>query len=190
MKTVEKECSIEFEEKKSRFIGYIKPIQSKNEAEEFISYIKGKHVDAVHNCSAYKVIEDGQEYYKVDDDGEPSGTAGKPMGEIFNVLGVDNLVVVATRYFGGIKLGAGGLIRAYAKTAKLAVGEAGIVDYIEKKNFVIDFPYGIVTEVDKMLTLDGVKVFSREYGERVTYRLEAPEQLKNELSELKDVIVI
>ena len=190
MKTVSKECFIEFEEKKSRFIGYIKPVQTKSEAEDFIRYIKGKHADAVHNCSAYKVVEGGQEYYKVDDDGEPSGTAGKPMGEIFTLLGVENLVVVATRYFGGIKLGAGGLIRAYAKTSKLAIQEAGIENYVEKKNFVIDFPYAVVSEVDKILTRDGVNVLSKEYGESVTYRLEAPEEIRDDLGELRDVIII
>ena len=100
------------------------------------------------------------------------------MGEIFTLLGVDNLVVVATRYFGGIKLGAGGLIRAYAKTAKLAVQEAGIINYIEKKNFVIDFPYTIVSEVDKILMRDDVNILSKEYGESITYRFEAPEEIK------------
>ena len=111
MKTIKSETIIEFEEKKSKFIGYAKPISTKKQAEEFIQKIKNKHPDATHNCSAYKVIDNGQEYFKTDDDGEPSGTAGKPMGDIINYMEVSNLVVIATRYFGGIKLGAGGLVR-------------------------------------------------------------------------------
>jgi uncharacterized YigZ family protein len=116
MKSVEKECVIEFEERKSKFIGYVKPVGSKQEAEDFIASIREKHKDATHNCTAYKVIDNGQEYFKTDDDGEPSGTAGKPMGDIITYMEVTNLAVVATRYFGGIKLGAGGLVRNYAKT--------------------------------------------------------------------------
>lgn len=132
MRTVGKECVIEFEEKKSKFIGYIKPVSTKEEAERFIEGIKAIHKDATHNCSAYKVTDNGQEYFKVDDDGEPKGTAGKPMGDIITYMEVENLAVVATRYFGGIKLGAGGLVRAYAKTAKLAIQEAGIIDYVKR----------------------------------------------------------
>ena len=104
MKTIKNETNIEFEEKKSRFIGYVKPVQTKEEAEDFINYIKNKHKDATHNCSAYKITNNGLEFFKVDDDGEPSGTAGKPIGEIITYMGVTNLVVVVTRYFGGIKL--------------------------------------------------------------------------------------
>ena len=97
---------------------------SKEEAEEYINYIKSLHPNATHNCSAYKINNKGLEFFKVDDDGEPSGTAGKPMGDIINYMEVTNLVVIATRYFGGIKLGAGGLVRNYAKTAKLGITEA------------------------------------------------------------------
>lgn len=188
MKTVEKECVIEFEIKKSRFIGYIKPIFTKDEAEDFIKKIKLKHPDARHNCSAYKVLENGQEYYKVDDDGEPSGTAGKPMGEILNILGLDNLVVVATRYFGGIKLGAGGLIRNYAKTAKLAVEEAGIVEWNPKINIVIEFSYDRSVQIDKLL--EGEEEFSKEYGEQILYRGRVSEEVLLKLKEIRGIILI
>ena len=132
LKTIKKECKIEFEEKKSKFIGYVKPVFSKEEAEDYIKYIKNLHSDATHNCSAYKINNNGLEFFKVDDDGEPSGTAGKPMGDIINYMEVTNLVVIATRYFGGIKLGAGGLVRNYVKTAKLVITEAEIIDFIDK----------------------------------------------------------
>ena len=104
---------------------------SKEEAEEYINYIKSLHPNATHNCSAYKINNKGLEFFKVDDDGEPSGTAGKPMGDIINYMEVTNLVVIATRYFGGIKLGAGGLVRNYAKTAKLGITEAEIIDFVQ-----------------------------------------------------------
>ena len=130
MKTVEKETVIEFEEKKSKFIGYIKPVSSVNEAEKFIKSVRKKHPEATHNVPLYRVMENGQEYFKYNDDGEPTNTAGKPMAEILNILDIYNVAIVATRYFGGIKLGAGGLIRNYAKTAKLAINEAEITEYV------------------------------------------------------------
>lgn len=151
MKTIKNETNIEFEEKKSRFIGYVKPVQTKEEAEDFINYIKNKHKDATHNCSAYKITNNGLEFFKVDDDGEPSGTAGKPIGEIITYMGVTNLVVVVTRYFGGIKLGAGGLVRNYAKGAKLSISESRIVDFVEKINLMLELPYEKLSEFEKVL---------------------------------------
>ncbi len=189
MNTVARECVIEFEEKKSKFIGYVKPVSTKEEAEEFISTIKMMHPSATHNCSAYKVFDDGQEYFKVDDDGEPGGTAGKPMGEILNLLEVDNLVVVATRYFGGVKLGAGGLVRNYAKTAKLAVQEAGIVEYIERKKYVLDFAYDRVNEVDSLISSEGGEVLEKEYLDRVTYRVSVEKGTAEKLKEIRDIVI-
>ncbi|MEG1583029.1 MAG: YigZ family protein, partial [Cetobacterium sp.] len=146
MKSIKKQVRIEFEERKSKFIGYAKPISTKLEAEEFIGMIREMHPDATHNCTVYRVIDNGQEYFKADDDGEPSGTAGKPMGEILTYMDVNNVVVVATRYFGGIKLGAGGLVRNYAKTAKLAILEGEIVEFIERKEYLLDFSYEKISE--------------------------------------------
>lgn len=103
----------------------------------------------LHNCSAYKLIENGQEYFKLNDDGEPSGTAGKPMGDVINFMDVCNLVVVATRYFECIKLGAGGSIRAYAKTTKEAINAAGIIDYVRKKELLIDLPHDKYQNLEK-----------------------------------------
>lgn len=190
MKTVKKQCQIEFEEKKSKFIGYIKPIQNKEEAEKFIKEIKQKHPDATHNCSAYKVISEGQEYFKSDDDGEPSGTAGKPIGEIINLMDVCNLVIVVTRYFGGIKLGAGGLVRNYAKTAKLAIMESDTEEYVKTKEFLLDFDYDKVQEVDQILKLDNIEVVEKNYGERVTYRVNIPDEIEKKLETLFGVLLI
>lgn len=190
MRTVGKECVIEFEEKKSKFIGYIKPVSTKEEAERFIESIKTIHKDATHNCSAYKVTDNGQEYFKVDDDGEPKGTAGKPMGDIITYMEVENLAVVATRYFGGIKLGAGGLVRAYAKTAKLAIQEAGIIDYVKKMSFLIDFNYDKVAEVEQVIYKNGDEILEKGYNDRVTYKAVLSDESIRELSEKKDITLI
>jgi len=189
MNTVARECVIEFEEKKSKFIGYIKPISSKIDAEIFIEMIKMKHPTASHNCSAYKVIDGGQEYYKVDDDGEPGGTAGKPMGEILNILDVNNLVVVATRYFGGVKLGAGGLVRNYAKTAKLAVQEAGIVEYMETKKYVLDFSYDRVDEIESVVLGEGGEILEKEYLDRVTYRVSLEKETADKIKSMRGIVI-
>lgn len=190
MKTVLKETQIEFEEKKSKFIGYIKPIQKVKEAEDFIQYIKKLHPNATHNCSAYRLIESGQEYYKADDDGEPSGTAGKPIGEILVTLDVYNAVVVVTRYFGGIKLGAGGLIRNYAKTAKLAVNEAEIVEYIERNQYLVDFSYGKSSDIDKIIFEEKIEILDKNFDERVSYKMLLSKNQKERFEEINDIIII
>ncbi len=124
-KTIEKEACDEFIEKKSRFIGYIKPVTTKEEAVEYINQIKSKHWDATHNVYAY-VLRDGQTR-RYSDDGEPQGTAGIPVLDVLIKENVVDCVVVATRYFGGILLGGGGLVRAYSHTAKIAVDAGGVI---------------------------------------------------------------
>ena len=112
----------EFIEKKSRFIGRIWPVETEEEALARIQEMKKKHYDATHNCWAY-IIRDGA--VRFSDDGEPGGTAGMPMLQVLQREGLFNVVCVVTRYFGGILLGAGGLVRAYTKGAKIAVDAAG-----------------------------------------------------------------
>ncbi|MGL4688221.1 MAG: IMPACT family protein [Fusobacteriaceae bacterium] len=190
MKTIKKETCIEFEEKKSKFIGYIKPIKTKKEAEIYIKEIKEKHKDASHNCSVYKVFEKGQEYFKADDDGEPSGTAGKPMGDILVYMEVENLVVVATRYFGGIKLGAGGLVRNYAKTAKLAVQEAGVEEYLEINKYILDFSYDKNSDVDNYLKINNIDILEKNYSERVTYLVELSKEQCLNIKLMPNILVV
>ena len=177
MKTVLKETIIEFEEKKSKFIGYIKPVSSLNEAEKFIKSVRELHPDATHNVPLYRVMENGQEYFKYNDDGEPTNTAGKPMAEILNILDIYNVAIVATRYFGGIKLGAGGLIRNYAKTAKLAVNEAEIIEYTEKSVFILDYDYENTSEIEMFLNANeqkyGIEIQEKNYSDRVTLKIKA-----------------
>ena len=194
MKTVEKETVIEFEEKKSKFIGYIKPVSTVEEAEKFIDSIKEMHPNATHNVPLYRVVENGQEYFKYNDDGEPANTAGKPMAEIFNILDVYNVAIVATRYFGGIKLGAGGLIRNYAKTAKIAVNEAGITDYKEKSLFIIDYDYEYTGEMESFLNAHKkeyeIEITEKNYANRVTMKIKADSEIEEKLNEMNKLIVI
>ena len=194
MKTVEKETVIEFEEKKSKFIGYIKPVSTVEEAEKFIASIREMHPNATHNVPLYRVVEEGQEYFKYNDDGEPTNTAGKPMAEILNILDVYNVAIVATRYFGGIKLGAGGLIRNYAKTAKIAVNEAGIVEYKEKYLFIIDYDYEYTGEVESFLNMYKkefeIEIVEKNYSSRVTMKIKADSELAEKLKEMNKLIVI
>ena len=112
----------EFVEKKSRFIGRVWPVETEQEALDRIAEMKKKHYDATHNCWAY-IIRDGA--VRFSDDGEPGGTAGMPMIQVLQREQLNNIVCVVTRYFGGILLGAGGLVRAYTKGAKIAVDAAG-----------------------------------------------------------------
>ena len=194
MKTVEKETVIEFEEKKSKFIGYIKPVSTVEEAEKFIDSIKEMHPNATHNVPLYRVVENGQEYFKYNDDGEPANTAGKPMAEILNILDVYNVAIVATRYFGGIKLGAGGLIRNYAKTAKIAVNEAGITDYKGKSLFIIDYDYEYTGEMESFLNAHKkeyeIEITEKNYANRVTMKIKADSEIEEKLNEMNRLIVI
>ena len=194
MKTVEKETVIEFEEKKSKFIGYIKPVSTVEEAEKFIASIREMHPNATHNVPLYRVVEEGQEYFKYNDDGEPTNTAGKPMAEILNILDVYNVAIVATRYFGGIKLGAGGLIRNYAKTAKIEVNEAGIVEYKEKSLFIIDYDYEYTGEVESFLNMYKkefeIEIVEKNYSSRVTMKIKADSEIEEKLNEMNKLIVI
>ncbi len=194
MKTVLKETIIEFEEKKSKFIGYIKPVSSVNEAEKFIKSVRELHPDATHNVPLYRVMENGQEYFKYNDDGEPTNTAGKPMAEILNILDIYNVAIVATRYFGGIKLGAGGLIRNYAKTAKLAVNEAEIIEYTEKSVFILDYDYENTSEVEMFLNANeqkyGIEIQEKNYSDRVTLKIKANSSIEEKLNGINKIIVI
>lgn len=124
-KTIRKAAVAEFVEKRSRFISYISPVTSVEEANEFINKIKSQHWDATHNVPAY-ILREGS-ICKFSDDGEPQGTAGMPTLSVLQKEGLTDCAVVVTRYFGGILLGGGGLVRAYSHGAKLAVEAGGIV---------------------------------------------------------------
>ncbi|PEL06993.1 YigZ family protein [Bacillus sp. AFS017336] len=139
--------SHEIEIEKSKFICYIKEAKTEGDAQQFISEIKKKHFDASHNCSAY-LIGENDEIQKANDDGEPSGTAGVPMLEVLKKRGLKDTVVVVTRYFGGKKLGAGGLIRAYGQAVSEGLNAVGIVERSLVKVMNIKINYKLLGKVE------------------------------------------
>ena len=144
--SVYRTSSAEIEEKKSRFIATVQAVTDKEEAEAFIAACKKKYPDARHNCSAYILGEDGQIEHS-SDDGEPAGTAGKPMLEVLRGEKLTNVVVVVTRYFGGILLGTGGLVRAYTQAVKAGLEAGTIIQRI--KGFRLGFSVSY-TDVGKI----------------------------------------
>jgi len=143
--TLEEEGIAEFTERRSRFIGHGRPVKTEKEALDFIEEIRTKHWKATHNVYAYVLREGGLRRYS--DDGEPQGTAGIPTLEVLTKSGLTDAVVVVTRYFGGIMLGAGGLVRAYSQGAKIAVDAGGIVEMglCQEGKLTCDYPrYGRV----------------------------------------------
>lgn len=148
--TVKKEAFDQLTIQKSRFIGYVKRVETKEEAQVFIQKIKKKHHDATHNCSAYMVGEHNQ-HQKANDDGEPSGTAGVPILEVLKKQDLKDTVVVVTRYFGGIKLGAGGLIRAYSNTTSQALKTAGVVHRQLMVGFSVVVDYSLLGKMENAL---------------------------------------
>lgn len=139
-KTIKEDGMIQEEIKKSRFICHVKRVYSEEEARAFIAAIKKEHYKATHNCSAF-IIGEKNDIKRTSDDGEPSGTAGVPMLGVLEKHNLTNLCVVVTRYFGGIKLGAGGLIRAYAGSVALAIKEIGLVEIKEQAGLRLKLSY-------------------------------------------------
>lgn len=139
-RTIKEDGQAQEEIKKSRFICHVKRIYSEEEARDFITAIKKEHYKATHNCSAF-IVGERSEIKRTSDDGEPSGTAGVPMLGVLENHNLTNVCVVVTRYFGGIKLGAGGLIRVYAGSVALAVKEIGIIEIKEQAGIAIQMSY-------------------------------------------------
>ena len=148
--TFKENCTVQEEIKKSKFICHVKRVSSEEEARDFINAIKKEHYKATHNCSAF-IIGEQSDIKRTSDDGEPSGTAGVPMLGVLENHRITNSCVVVTRYFGGIKLGAGGLIRAYAGSVAQAVREIGLVEIKEQVVLGITLTYSQYQEFANFL---------------------------------------
>ena len=168
-----------FVEKRSEFLGHIRPVETEEEARAFIAEMKKKYHDARHNCWCY-IIREGAERYS--DDGEPQGTAGIPMLEVFRREQITNFVCVVTRYFGGILLGAGGLLRAYTKSAKDALDAAGVSVVRRWVETEIPCSYAQSEKLKGELTALGGIVTDMEYGAAVTVKAVVPEEMTDELA--------
>ncbi|MBC8015950.1 MAG: YigZ family protein [Sporomusaceae bacterium] len=166
-RTVKGYGQTEIEINKSRFISYVDQAASEEAAVAFIEQIKKKHWNATHNCSAYIVGENDQ-HQKADDDGEPSGTAGKPILEIIKKCGLKDTVVVVTRYFGGIKLGAGGLIRAYGKSTSAGIKEVGIIERQGHTRIGVEIDYTLLGMLENQLRLQGYIIDDKQFTDKIT----------------------
>ena len=163
----------EYVEKRSRFLGHVHPVENEDEARAFVAEMKKKYYDARHNCWCY-LLRDGPERYS--DDGEPQGSAGIPMLEVFRREGVTNLVCVVTRYFGGVLLGTGGLFRAYTKSAKDALDAAG--RSVVRRWIAMDIPcsYSALERFRQELAAFDGAAEDLEYGAEVTIHALLPEE--------------
>ena len=185
-KTIKEDGMVQEEIKKSRFICHVKRVYSEEEARAFIAAIKKEHYKATHNCSTF-IIGGKSDIKRTSDDGEPSGTAGVPMLGVLEKHGLTNLCVVVTRYFGGIKLGAGGLIRAYAGSVALAIKEIGLVEIKEQAGLRLQLSYSQYQDFTNFLKAENLAEYDTEFTDTVSTLLFVDkgerELLKDKLTE-------
>lgn len=162
-----------FVEKRSEFLGHVRFADNEDDAKAFVAEMKKKYYDARHNCWCY-IIKDGAVRYS--DDGEPQGTAGLPMLEVFKREGIENVVCVVTRYFGGILLGTGGLLRAYTKSAADALTAAGMASVRRWSEYAVFCSYSLLERVKNAVTEYGGSVTDIEYSADVTVTALIPEE--------------
>lgn len=172
--TIKQEHIIENVISKSRFIAHIKPISSEAEAKAFIDEVKTQHNEATHNCSAY-TVGDQMNIQKANDDGEPSGTAGVPMLDILKKLEVHNVCVVVTRYFGGIKLGGGGLIRAYSGAVRDVIYDIGRVALRPAIPTIVTIAYDLTGKFEYELETTTFLLRDTQYTDKVSYQIDVVE---------------
>ncbi|MBC1667073.1 YigZ family protein [Listeria welshimeri] len=155
---------------KSRFICHIMRVTTESEAQTFIQTIKKEHRDATHNCSAY-IIGENDQFQKAHDDGEPSGTAGVPMLEVLKKKKLKNIAVVVTRYFGGTKLGAGGLVRAYGSAVSETIQTIGIVECTLATIIKCSFAYSLVGKIENALEQKNYQINDKEFTDKVVFHV-------------------
>ena len=187
LKTVFQTYSAEITEKKSRFIASISPAADESEAQDFIKLKKKEFYNAAHNCSAYIIGTDGHIKHS-SDDGEPSGTAGKPMLAVLESNGLYNVAAVVTRYFGGILLGTGGLVRAYSKALEECISRAELKEMFFGTQIKIEASYSDSGKLQYMFANENITVISSDYTDRVCFTVIIPSALEDafaaKLSEL------
>lgn len=188
-RTIYQEADATIEVKKSKFIGHAKPVNSEEEAQVFIKDIKKAYRDASHNVFAYTIGE-RDEIQKCSDDGEPSGSAGVPMLEVLKKEKLHNLVVVVTRYYGGVKLGVGGLIRAYTEAQKEAIREAKEVSRQVFCRLALQIPYELNDKIMYFIEKEGIILLDKAYLEQVNCTLlleeEKTEEVMKQISEISN----
>lgn len=183
--TILKDEIAEIVEKKSKFISNIIKVENLEEAEEAVKNIKKKYYDAKHNCVAYRVIDNGQVIEKSSDDGEPSGTAGGPMLNILQKNNLCNIVVVVTRYFGGILLGTGGLVRAYSDVTQKAIEKSVKVSKVQGVEIEVKLDYSNLDIFKYYCKNNEINITKTDYCEDIILKIEMEKIRKNIF--LKDV---
>lgn len=168
--TIKNNIEYKFTEKKSIFITHLIRISSEEEAKNFINKMKKKHYDAAHVCSAF-VVGDNNEIARANDDGEPSGTAGVPILDVLTKNNIHNVCAVVIRYFGGIKLGTGGLVRAYSKGVIDSLKENTLVERKEALELKIEIIYSLNGKIDYEIEKTNFLVANIEYSDKITYTL-------------------
>ena len=181
-RTIRQDGQAQEEIKKSRFICHAKRVYSEEEARDFIAAIKKDHYKATHNCSAF-IVGEKSEIKRTSDDGEPSGTAGVPMLGVMENHQVTNVCFVVTRYFGGIKLGAGGLIRAYAGSVALAIKEIGLIEIKEQAGLRLKMSYSQYQNFDNFLKAEDLIEFDTEFTDLVATTIYINKQEKEPLEQ-------
>ncbi|MDO4965504.1 MAG: YigZ family protein [Lachnospiraceae bacterium] len=169
-KTIHTNGTGEIEEKKSRFIAHVAKVTTEEEAVAFITQKKKEFFDARHNCSAF-VIGENQELTRCSDDGEPSGTAGRPMLEVLLNEGITNVCVVVTRYFGGTLLGTGGLVRAYQGAVKEGLNNSVIIEWINGNKISISCDYTDVGKLQYIFANKNCHIITSDYGADVSFTI-------------------
>lgn len=187
--SIQKPVQDEFIEKKSRFIGYLYPVQTVEEAQEIIAELNKEHYKATHVCTAY-ILEDDSSIQKGNDDGEPSGTAGLPMLEVLKQNNLTYILAAVVRYFGGVKLGAGGLIRAYSEGVSIALDKAQVIQNIDQAIIDLTVDYSQVDPFNYFMSQTDlpVTVMDTQYTDKVMFQLaihlDQVDELKEQLTNL------
>ena len=181
-RTISQDGQAQEEIKKSRFICHAKRVYSEEEARDFIAAIKKEHYKATHNCSAF-IVGEKNEIKRTSDDGEPSGTAGVPMLGVMENHQLTNVCFVVTRYFGGIKLGAGGLIRAYAGSVAFAIKEIGLIEIKEQAGLRLKMSYSQYQNFDNFLKAEDLIEFDTEFTDLVATTIYIDKQEKEPLEQ-------
>lgn len=180
-KTIRSRCEASFIEKKSEFIGYLCPVTTEQEATDFINEIRAMHRKATHNCYAYILRDNNTARHS--DDGEPGGTAGVPIYDVLNKTGVTDIACVVTRYFGGIMLGAGGLVRAYSKGASIALEAADIMTMEIADSLKITADYTYYGNITAIASEYEAIIRNTEYTDNVSVFLDVKSELTDKLKE-------
>ena len=165
----------EIVEKKSRFIAHVASVASVEEAQEYIEKIRKQYWDARHNCFAFSIGEDNP-VTRCSDDGEPGGTAGKPILEVIQGSGISNIVIVVTRYFGGTLLGTGGLVRAYTEASRVGIADAVIVEKIRGVRMKLQAEYTDLGKIQYILAQNQVITEQTDYTDKVAIRILLPQE--------------